>query len=61
MRIAVIDGMSQDIELNILFSEADYFINIVELDKSSNMLNYNIVPNYDWSQINDSNYDYLLL
>jgi FkbM family methyltransferase len=61
MRIAVIDGVNQDIGLNILFSEADYFINNTELDKSSNMLSYNIIPNYDWSQINDTNYDYLFI
>ena len=61
MRIAVIDGVNQDIGLNILFSEADYFINNTELDKSSNMLSYNIIPNYDWSQINCSNYDYLFI
>ena len=53
--------MNQDIGLNILFSEADYFINNTELDKSSNMLSYNIIPNYDWSQINCSNYDYLFI
>jgi hypothetical protein len=61
MRIAVIDGVNQDIGLNILFPEADYYINNTELDKSSNMKNYNIVPNYDWSKINDKNYDYLFI
>uniref|UniRef100_A0A6C0JGX6 Spore protein YkvP/CgeB glycosyl transferase-like domain-containing protein n=1 Tax=viral metagenome TaxID=1070528 RepID=A0A6C0JGX6_9ZZZZ len=61
MRIAVIDGVNQDIGLNILFPEADYFINNTELDKSSNMRNHNIHPNYDWSQINDKNYDYLFI
>ena len=30
MRIAVIDGVNQDIGLNILFPEADYFINNTE-------------------------------
>ena len=61
MKIAVIDGVNQDIGLNILFPEADYYINNTELDKSSNMKNYNIVPNYDWSKINDKNYDYLFI
>ena len=50
MRIAVIDGVNQDIGLNILFPEADYFINNTELDKSSNMKANNINPNYDWSR-----------
>jgi hypothetical protein len=61
MKIAVIDGVNQDIGLNILFPEADYFINNVELDKSNNMKKYNITPKYDWSQINDKNYDYLFI
>jgi len=61
MRIAVIDGVNQDIGLNILFPEADYFINNIETDKSLNMKNYNINPHYDWSKINDSNYDYLFI
>jgi len=61
MRIAVIDGVNQDIGLNILFPEADYFINNTETDKSSNMKASNIIPNYDWSKINDINYDYLCI
>jgi hypothetical protein len=63
MRIAVIDGVNQDIGLNILFSkeEADYFINNTEIDKSNNMKTHNITPNYDWTKINDTNYDYLFI
>lgn len=61
MRIAVIDGVNQDIGLNILFPEAHYFINNIEIDKSSNMTKYNIIPQYDWSKINDINYDYLFI
>jgi len=61
MRIAVIDGLNQDIGLNILFPEADYFIDNTYLNKSSNMKAYNIIPNYDWSKINDINYDYLFI
>lgn len=61
MRIAIIDGVSQDIGLNILFPEADYFINNIETDKTMNMKNYNINPIYDWSLINDINYDYLFI
>ena len=61
MRIAVIDGVNQDIGLNILFPEADYYINNTELDKSNNMRSHNINPKYDWSFINDTNYDYLFI
>ena len=61
MRIAVIDGVNQDIGLNILFPEADYFINNTESDKSSNMKANNIIPNYDWSRLNATNYDYLFI
>lgn len=61
MRIAVIDGVNQDIGLNILFPEADYYINNTELNKSNNMNFYNITPKYDWTQINDKNYDYLFI
>jgi len=60
-RIAVIDGVNQDIGLNILFPEADYYINNIEIDKSLNMNSYNIKPKYDWTQINDKNYDYLFI
>ena len=61
MRIAVIDGVNQDIGLNILFPEADYYINNTELDKSNNMRSHNINPKYDWSLINDKNYDFLFI
>lgn len=61
MRIAIIDGVNQDIGLNILFPEADYYINNTELDKSNNMKSNNIVTKYDWTQINDKNYDYLFI
>jgi len=61
MRIAVIDGVNQDIGLNILFPDAHYYINNTELDKSHNMRARNILPIYDWSLINDKNYDYLFI
>lgn len=61
MKIAVIDGVNQDIGLNILFPEADYFINHTELDKTTNMKKYNIIPQYDWSKINDKKYDCLFI
>lgn len=61
MRIAVIDGVNQDIGLNILFPNADYYINNTELDKSHNMRTHYISPIYDWSLINDTNYDYLFI
>lgn len=61
MKIAIIDGVNQDIGLNILFPEADYFINNTELDKNNSHNKYNIKPKTDWSQINDTNYDYLFI
>jgi hypothetical protein len=61
MRIAIIDGVNQDIGLNILFPDADYFVNNIDLDKYSNMQKYNIQPLHDWSKINDKNYDYLFI
>lgn len=61
MRIAVIDGVNQDIGLNILFPDAHYYINNTELDKSHNMRAHNISPIYDWSLINDKKYDYLFI
>ena len=61
MRIAIIDGVNQDIGLNILFPEADYFINNTEIDKTNHFKKYNIIPKYDWSIIHDQNYDYLFI
>ena len=61
MRIAIIDGVNQDIGLNILFPDADYFINNIEIDKSENIKKYNIKLNYNWNLINDKNYDYLFI
>jgi hypothetical protein len=61
MRIAIIDGVNQDIGLNILFPDAHYYINNTELGKSHNMISHNISPIYDWCQINDKNYDYLFI
>ena len=61
MKIAIIDGVNQDIGLNILFSDADYYINNIELDKSYSLSKYNIHPKYDLNNINDNNYDYLFI
>lgn len=61
MKIAIIDGKNQDIGLKLLFPEADYFINNVELDKKSSLQKYNIEMKTDWSIINDKNYDYLFI
>ena len=61
MRIAVIDGVNQDIGLNVLFPEADYYINNAEYDKSFCMNVNNIIVRFDWSQINDKNYDFLFI
>lgn len=61
MRIAIIDGVNQDIGLKILFPEADYFIDHTECDRTESFKKYNIQPIYDWSTINDKNYDYLFI
>jgi hypothetical protein len=61
MKIAIIDGVNQDIGLNILFPNSDYFIDNTEIDKSQSMTQYNIKPIYDWSKINDANYDCLFI
>jgi len=34
-------------------------VNNTEINKNYNLDKYNITPNYDWSTINDKNYDYL--
>lgn len=61
MKIAIIDGVNQDIGLKILFPTADYYINNTELDKDLSHKYYNIILNDDWSKINDINYDYLFI
>ncbi len=56
---------SKDICLKILFPQADYYINNVEsctmqyrIESNSH---YNIINNYDFSMINDANYDILFI
>jgi hypothetical protein len=61
MKIAIIDGVNQDIGLKILFPGADYFINNTEVDKTNSHDYYKIKINTDWSIINDKNYDYLFI
>jgi hypothetical protein len=61
MKIAVIDGVNQDIGLNILFPEADYYIQKTEYDKKESLNYYNILPDKDWSKITDKNYDCLFI
>ena len=67
MKIAIIDGVQQDIGLKILFPEADYFIynigasNVGGGDKSESLKKYNIEVKTDLSLINDKNYDYLFI
>ena len=61
MKIAIIDGVNQDIGLKILFPEADYFINNIEIDKSESYKYYNFLPKTDWSHITDKNYDILFI
>jgi hypothetical protein len=63
MKIAIVDCVNQDLGLKILFPEADYYIHNDEECTINNRLKsysyYNINVNKDWSNINDSNYDYL--
>jgi hypothetical protein len=64
MRIAIIDGVNQDIGLKILFPEADYFIKRLDenvYERTDSHKKYNIVTNTEWSSINDKNYDYLFI
>lgn len=57
MRIAIIDGINQDIGLNILFPDAHYFTYKTEVDKFKNMNKYSIIPRNDIEFVNDTNYD----
>ena len=61
MKIAIIDGLNQDMGLKILFPEADYFISRIQFDKTACLQKYNIEMKTDWSIINDKNYDYLII
>lgn len=61
MKIAIIDGVNQDIGLKILFPEADYFINNTEINKISSLNKYNIEIKSNWNTITDKNYDYLFI
>jgi hypothetical protein len=64
MRIAIIDGINQDIGLKILFPEATYYIhnseNCTANSRNISYKKYNFTPKTDWSDINDCNYDYIL-
>jgi hypothetical protein len=62
MRIAIIDSKNQDIGLKIVFPEADYYVKRIEFpEKIQNMNYYTIHIHYDWSTINDTNYDYVFI
>jgi len=61
MKIAIIDSINQDIGLNILLPDAHYFIYNMEIDKSKNMNKYSIIPRTDLQNVNDKNYDILLI
>lgn len=60
-KIAILDIKNQDIGLKILFPEADYYIIYDEFDKDKSLEKYKIVKRYDIENINDKNYDYLLI
>ena len=58
MRIAIFDVANQDIGLKIIFPEADYYVGMIERDKSSSYEKYNIEICKDaYNNINDKNYD----
>ena len=61
MKIAIVDGLNQDMGLKILFPEADYFISKIQFDKTACLQKYNIEMKTDWTIINDKNYDYLFI
>ena len=65
MRIAIIDGVNQDIGLKILFPEATYYIhNSENCTINSRIISYkkyNFTHKTDWSDINDVNYDYIFI
>jgi hypothetical protein len=56
MKIAIIDGVNQDIGLKILFPNADYFIYTKDNQKHNNL---NIRT--DTNNITDKNYDYIFI
>ena len=57
MRIAIFDIANQDIGLKLIFPESDYYVGLVELDKSESYKKYNISILQDYTKINDKNYD----
>jgi hypothetical protein len=65
MRIAIIDGVNQDIGLKILFPEASYYIfNSEECTIHHRYISYNkynFTPLTDMSSINDVNFDILFI
>lgn len=65
MKIAIIDTVNQDIGLKILFPEATYYIHNSEdctiYSRMNSYYRYNFSPNTNFSDINDSNYDYLFI
>lgn len=65
MKIAIIDSVNQDIGLKLLFPEATYYINNFEdctINSRIHSYNYyNFRPKTDFSDINDSNYEYLFI
>jgi hypothetical protein len=60
-KIAILDIKNQDLGLKILFPESDYYIIYDEFDKDKSLKKYNIIKKYDIENINDKNYDYLLI
>ena len=65
MKIAIVDTVNQDIGLKLLFPEATYYIhnseNCTINSRITSYKRYNFTPKTDWSDINDTNYDYIFI
>jgi hypothetical protein len=65
MRIAIIDAVNQDIGLKLLFPDATYYIHNNEActinSRNASYKKYNFTPKTDFSDINDSTYDYVFI
>jgi hypothetical protein len=65
MRIAIVDPVNQDIGIKILFPEAIYYIhndeNCTINSRIQSYIKYKFTPKTDWSDINDTNYDYVFI
>ena len=59
--IAIFDPCNQDISLKLLFPEADYYIEKVEIDRSEAYKRFSFQPLKNPSLIAEGSYDYLFV